>query len=122
MVQSISLDDIKTAITGIRNQKKAWLQYDKSVFQEETRNQPYRGWYYQQDRFFTWQEYSINHSNSFYFTENVVDTTEIAEDIAESVDENFEDRDIIGVNGEYDSSPITSYLTADSNSPESGNI
>ena len=35
------------------------MQCDTSEFPEETRNQPYKGWYYQQDKFFPSKEYSI---------------------------------------------------------------
>ena len=35
------------------------MQCDAPVFQEETRNQCYRGWYCQQDKFFTWDKYFV---------------------------------------------------------------
>ena len=50
------------------------------------------------------------------------DIVNVVENIVESVDENVEDSNIIDINGEYIASPINSYLTADSNPPESGNM
>ena len=54
----------------------------------------------------------------FYFTENVDNIVEVAE----SVDENVEDRDTIHDHEEYISGPINSYVTADPNTLESSNM
>lgn len=84
----------------------AWLQCDAALFQEETRNQPYSGWYCQLDKFIIWEEYFYLTNvtckgDSFYFTENVDNIVGVVEVIVESVDENVRDQNIIHVNEEY---------------------
>ena len=124
MVQSISLDntktaitrinDTKTAITGIRKSNKrpdcnAIHQYFKkkleiNLTEDDTANKIS----------FLLEKNILSNictskGDSFYFTKNVDNTIEDVEDIVESVDENVEDRDIIHVKEEYIASPINSY-------------
>ena len=62
------------------------MKCNTSSFHEKIWNQPYRGWYYQQDYL---------QSRFFLFYENIDDIAEVVEDIVECVDENVEDQDII---------------------------
>ena len=126
MVQSISLDNIETAITGIRKSNK---RPDCNVIHQ----------YFKKKREIHLAENDVANKTSFLLEENIlskkctskgysfyipenVDVVEVAQDVVGFVDENVEDRYIINFNEECIAGPINSYLTAYPNSPESGDM
>ena len=126
MVQSISLNDIKTAITGIRKSNKrpdcnAIHQYFmmKLVIDLTEDDIANKTSFLLEKNILSSK--CTSKGDSFYLTENV-GIVEVFENIVESVDENVEDRDITRVNEEYIAGPINSYFTADPNTAESGNM